>query len=878
MFKSRRYGQILFFTALLFSLAFIVGQTIFRIEYIRHVDRASTTPPELTSVVGTQLRHVPLPSGSVDACWWIMHTEAMIRSGDWRVRETSRDNAPAGREVHWSSGLMWLLAGVACCIHFVSGLGFGESVQHAALLVGPLMQCGFIMGFALLALKRWGWVTGAFIALALAAHGPLDPFFKAGEADHHGIVTCFALGCVLAALAAGAGQVLRSGVEATPQALIPDRTRARWWMIVSGLSGAAGLWVSTATVVPALGGMAIGALAAAWLGRRARDFGDTEAAPELWRLWGAAGALGSLAFYLLEYAPSHFGWRLEINHPLYALAWLGGGDLLARSCAWLGSGHFAQTWRGRIGAGCSLLALVALPTAIKVAGTQCFVIQDPYLWNLHVGYILEFQPLLHELKQLDWLTVAVLVPLWPLLGLPVMWVLLRNRLAAGSAALLAVALCSAVPLTVLAFFQVRWHSVAQTLWLALAVVLFELWRSEPPSRLSRPVRIGIFIVLVWGLGFFPVFSMQRWKQSEGINQSDAVTLTMRDIAWKLRVDNGAKPINIMSGPTTSTWLAFFGDTQAVGTLYWENLAGLKAAGAFYGAKSADEALRICQDRGITHVVIFSWDAFAQPYARLHHARPPDAKTDDCFVSALLSTGNMPAWLRPISYTMLPALAKNGEWVRIFEVRPEQSLSEALYHWGIYFKGSDRQAEALAAFVQAWNLDASSPATGKELALALVPAGRLDDAVRLAALLPPAERFESERAISLGFTKAHQYREAIAAIRRATELAPNNRVVITELAWLLATADDPAVRDGAEAVTLMSRLADGGQSLDAKEMDALAAAHAEAGNFSEALKLVRQALEISKTMPNDAGAGWLKIFLAREASYEAGKATRFTTAP
>ena len=48
-------------------------------------------------------------SSAPDGRWWIMHAERMAREGLWRIRSTEDDNAPEGREVHWSSLPMWNL-------------------------------------------------------------------------------------------------------------------------------------------------------------------------------------------------------------------------------------------------------------------------------------------------------------------------------------------------------------------------------------------------------------------------------------------------------------------------------------------------------------------------------------------------------------------------------------------------------------------------------------------------------------------------------------------------------------------------------------------------------------------------------------------------
>ena len=859
MSMFRRYERFFFVLCLVLGLGFVAGYAVVRIEYFRFAAKAASMPAELAAIPDVHPRQAIYPIASADSHWWVMHTESMLRSGDWRVRESTRDNAPLGREVHWSSGLMWALAGLAWLIHFGSGLETLACVQQAALVIGPLMQAAFVLSFALAAARRWGALVGGCLGLGLSTLGSLDQFFHPGEADHHGIVTCLALGCVLAAMAAGAGAT-EAGPDdpAAGPRLRPSRRSARRWMICSGLLGAAGLWVSAATVIPAFAGIALGALGVAWQMRRAPA--DSEYSPGLWRVWGSAGALGSLAFYLLEYAPSHFGWRLEVNHPLYALAWWGGGELLARLCSWIQGGRFAAAPRDRLLAFAATLALCALPLAILATGSKFFYVRDTFLWNLHEGYILEFRSLAASLAGASWSERFATIAVWPLLALPAAWYLFRHRHAPG-APLLILAIGAALPLSALSFLQIRWLGVTQALWLALPVAWLAIWRAAP-ARPSRLATASGAVFLLLGLLPFPLRSIPSWNNKPAIAAEEAISLVMRDVAWKLRATAGPKAVNIVSGPTTTTSLAFYGDTQGVGTLYWENLAGLKTVGALYGAQSEAEALKICRDHAVTHIVIFSWDSFAQPYARLHHGRPVEAKTDDCFVSSLLSTRNIPEWLRPLHYTMLPDLAQAGHWVLIFEVRPDQSSAEAHLHLGRYLDDDNHPKEALDAYLRSWALDSTRVETAHRLGLSLARNGRLDEARTLAASLPPRERGEILAAVGRGLAASGRAREAAETLRAASEATPHDRDLTTDLAWLLSTSEELSVRDGAAALRLMSGLTATGQSLTLRETIVLAAACAEAGNFADALGLVDQALAAARQGGDAAMIERLKTYRAR----------------
>ncbi|MCY2932315.1 MAG: tetratricopeptide repeat protein, partial [Planctomycetota bacterium] len=118
-------------------------------------------------------------------------------------------------------------------------------------------------------------------------------------------------------------------------------------------------------------------------------------------------------------------------------------------------------------------------------------------------------------------------------------------------------------------------------------------------------------------------------------------------------------------------------------------------------------------------------------------------------------------------------------------------------------------------------------------------------------------------------------ESIEHYRQAIRLAPNFVLGMNNLAWLLATHADPAVRDGAEAVRLAERAC---QLADRKApglLDTLAAAYAEAGRFPDAVATAEEALALAKSMNPPAGAADIQ---ARLTLYRAGKCYRDVPAP
>src|SRR5512133_3588971 len=113
----------------------------------------------------------------------------------------------------------------------------------------------------------------------------------------------------------GAGWWQTNGASGAASLLPMDPRSARRAAIASALCGAIGMWISAASVLPAIAITGVSGLAmTVWRGNSATRCG-ARFDPATWRLWGRVGAAASAIFYLLEYAPAHLGIRLEVNHP-----------------------------------------------------------------------------------------------------------------------------------------------------------------------------------------------------------------------------------------------------------------------------------------------------------------------------------------------------------------------------------------------------------------------------------------------------------------------------------------------------------------------------------------------------------------------------------
>ena len=125
------------------------------------------------------------------------------------------------------------------------------------------------------------------------------------------------------------------------------------------------------------------------------------------------------------------------------------------------------------------------------------------------------------------------------------------------------------------------------------------------------------------------------------------------------------------------------------------------------------------------------------------------------------------------------------------------------------------------------------------------------------------RGRSDAEISIGDHKA-----ARADLEKALELQPDDAGVLNNLAWLLATSPDDAIRDGKRAIELARKACEETQWKQPHIISTLAAGYAETGDFAEARKFSQQAVESEGSSPE------VKTQLQGElASYEAEKPWR-----
>jgi protein O-mannosyl-transferase len=92
-------------------------------------------------------------------------------------------------------------------------------------------------------------------------------------------------------------------------------------------------------------------------------------------------------------------------------------------------------------------------------------------------------------------------------------------------------------------------------------------------------------------------------------------------------------------------------------------------------------------------------------------------------------------------------------------------------------------------------------------------------------------------------------KAIANYEKALALSPDDPHSRINIAWVLATAPDASVRNGKKAVEFAKKAVELSNTEDPKFLRALAAAYAEAGQFSEAIEVTQRAIAIATNQSN-----------------------------
>ncbi|HKP14256.1 MAG TPA: tetratricopeptide repeat protein [Blastocatellia bacterium] len=153
---------------------------------------------------------------------------------------------------------------------------------------------------------------------------------------------------------------------------------------------------------------------------------------------------------------------------------------------------------------------------------------------------------------------------------------------------------------------------------------------------------------------------------------------------------------------------------------------------------------------------------------------------------------------------------------------------------------------------------------------LAAQGRLDEALDYfnRTLANDAQYPEVYFEIGLVMEKQGKFADAVANYRKALAMDDEMDGVLARLALLLATQDDPSLRNPDEAIKLAAKAVNLTAAQHPVPMNALATAYAEAGRFREAVAVAQRAFEVASTAGDEVMAATLEDHLRL---YRAGRA-------
>jgi tetratricopeptide (TPR) repeat protein len=248
------------------------------------------------------------------------------------------------------------------------------------------------------------------------------------------------------------------------------------------------------------------------------------------------------------------------------------------------------------------------------------------------------------------------------------------------------------------------------------------------------------------------------------------------------------------------------------------------------------------------------------YEQALRIRPDYAKPHNNIGIALVSQGRV-----------AEAIAEFAAALRI-----EPDYAEVHYNLGVALANQGSISEAIAQYRETLRLKPDWPPALSRLAWILATDRNASlrngaEAVQLAERLCEITGYP-EAHYNLGVALANQGRisEAIAQYRETLRLKPDWPPALSRLAWILATDRNASLRNGAEAVQSAERLCEitGHRQDDA--LDALAAAYAEVGRFSDAIQVAQKAVELANAAGHRDLAGHIQ---ERLKSYQAGSPYR-----
>ncbi len=220
------------------------------------------------------------------------------------------------------------------------------------------------------------------------------------------------------------------------------------------------------------------------------------------------------------------------------------------------------------------------------------------------------------------------------------------------------------------------------------------------------------------------------------------------------------------------------------------------------------------------------------------------------------------WARGVKGQLDGAISDFNEAIRL---NPTDATAFSLR--GKAFADKGELDKAVTDLTEAVRLDPNDALAYQNRGYIYFKKGELESALRD---LNEAIRLDPKLAIAYSnrgwtYSRMGEYAKALGDLNEVSRLAPKDGKAYNSLAWLLATCPDTSIRNGTKAVEAAKRACD----LEAWKswycVGTLGAAYAESGNFEQAIKYQKQALNMPGLTDSDRADAEKRLVL-----YQQGK--------
>jgi protein O-mannosyl-transferase len=191
------------------------------------------------------------------------------------------------------------------------------------------------------------------------------------------------------------------------------------------------------------------------------------------------------------------------------------------------------------------------------------------------------------------------------------------------------------------------------------------------------------------------------------------------------------------------------------------------------------------------------------------------------------------------------------WIETISRRPSNARAHNNYAVDLFKAGRIDEAETHAR--QAVNLNPARAQSQQTLGVVLLAKGRADEGIAALEEARSLDPTDSSTHTNLGeaYGAKGDLGAAALAFLDAAEYQPDDPFVLNRAGWILATAPEPRIRDGAKALSLASHAVELTHRQDVVSLDTLAAAHAELGQFDAAVHAASEAVTLARAKGDSA---------------------------